>query len=62
MKFVVRCIDDYVTDQDELVFEEGKNYTLFINYDGEARVLYDETEGTLFLSGSLERHFEPYMY
>lgn len=62
MEFVVRCIQEYITEDNELVFEEGNNYTLQIDEDAEARVMYNKEEGTLFLSGSLERHFEQYMY
>ena len=58
MKFQITCIQDYITDEKELVFKEGRIYTLFINEDAEAKVMYNEDEGTLFFSGSLERHFE----
>lgn len=60
MEFTVRCIEDYITDDDELIFKEGDHYTLFIDEDSEAKVMYSKDEGTLFLSGSLKRHFEKY--
>ena len=63
MIFVLRCIEGYITDSGETLFTKEGLYTLKIDEDGEARVLYDHIEdGTLFLEGSLERHFEQYMY
>jgi len=62
MIFVVKCIEDYITDSNETLFVKGELYTLKIDEDAEARVLYDGENGTLFLEGSLERHFEQYMY
>ena len=57
MKFTIKCIKDYITHQDEILFHKGKKYKLIIEDNNTAIVMYDKLNGTKF-HGSLDEYFK----
>jgi len=57
MEFKIKCIKDYITYQDEMLFEKDKNYLMVISDKSEVKIFYDiRKDGTKFIGG-LTRHF-----
>ena len=57
MEFTIKCIKDYITHQDEILFHKGKKYKLIIEDNNTAIVMYDKLNGTKF-HGSLDEYFK----
>ena len=56
MEFTIKCIKEYKTYNDLVLFKCGKKYKLVIQDDNTVIVMYDAKNGTKFIGG-LSKYF-----